>query len=87
VVTEGGNIDVDGVADDGQEESREDRPSTCVVLGGVQGGCGDAQGDPEGKAWLEGLAEHCRLDVAKVIDRALIDYAKHEGYEPEAPQR
>jgi len=45
------------------------------------------KGDPEWKAWLEGLAEHCRLDVSKAIDRALIQMAKAEGYEKEAPPR
>jgi hypothetical protein len=54
-----------------------DRPGIAVTL----------RGSPEWKEWLEGLAFHCRLDVAKVIDRALIDYAKKEGYGREAPRR
>lgn len=45
------------------------------------------KGDPAWKEWLEGLAEHCRLDVSKAIDRALIQMAKTEGYEKEAPPR
>jgi hypothetical protein len=45
------------------------------------------KGDPAWKQWLEGLANHCRLDIAKVIDRAVIDYAKREGYAREAPRR
>jgi hypothetical protein len=44
-------------------------------------------GAPEWKDWVEGLAGHCRLDVSKLIDRALIDYAKKEGYKKEAPSR
>jgi hypothetical protein len=42
---------------------------------------------PEWKDWVERLADHCRLDVAKVIDRALIDYARKEGFDEEAPSR
>ena len=45
------------------------------------------RGSKEWKAWLESLAKHTRLDVAKVIDRAVIDFAKKEGFEPEAPER
>jgi hypothetical protein len=45
------------------------------------------KGSPEWKAWLEGLSEHCRLDVAKVIDLALVDYAKRAGYDSPAPLR
>jgi hypothetical protein len=58
-------------------QSRADRPAIAVTL----------RGGPDWKGWVEGLANHCRMDVAKVIDRALIDYARKEGFKPEAPQR
>ena len=45
------------------------------------------KGSPDWKEWIDGLAEYCRLDVAKVIDRAVVDYAKAEGYDRKAPQR
>jgi predicted transcriptional regulator len=45
------------------------------------------RGSPEWKTWLEKLARHSRLDVAKVIDRALIDFAEKEGFDEEAPER
>jgi hypothetical protein len=45
------------------------------------------KGGPDWKAWLEGLADYCRTDVAKVIDKALTEYAKSEGYGQEAPRR
>jgi hypothetical protein len=45
------------------------------------------KGSPEWKEWLEELAVHCRLDVAKVIDAALVDYAKAKGFAREAPRR
>lgn len=45
------------------------------------------RGSPEWKAWVEALAAHARLDVAKVIDRALIDFATKEGFTTKAPER
>ena len=45
------------------------------------------KGGPDWKAWLESLADHCRSDVAKVIDKALIGYAKSEGYHQQEPRR
>lgn len=33
------------------------------------------RGSPEWKAWLDELAEHCRLNKVDVIDLALVDYA------------
>ena len=58
-------------------EPQAERKAIAVVI----------KGGPEWKAWLEGLADHCRTDVAKVIDKALIGYAKSEGYNQEAPRR
>ena len=45
------------------------------------------KGSPEWKHWIDGLADHCRLDVAKVIDRAMVEYAKAVGYDRKAPRR
>jgi hypothetical protein len=45
------------------------------------------KGSEKWKEWLEGLATHCRSDVAKVIDRALVELAKREGYDAPAPLR
>ncbi len=45
------------------------------------------KGELDWKAWVEGLADHCPTDVAKVIDRALLGYAKAEGYDRKAPRR
>jgi hypothetical protein len=56
---------------------RGERPAIAVTL----------RGSPEWKAWVEGLAEYCRLDVAKLIDRALVDMARKEGYNVDAPSR
>jgi hypothetical protein len=53
------------------------RPAIAVTL----------RGSAEWKEWVEGLADYCRLDVAKLIDRALIDIARKEGYKAEAPSR
>jgi TolB-like protein len=45
------------------------------------------KGSPAWKDWIDGLADHCRLDVAKVIDLAVVRFAEAEGYNQKAPQR
>ena len=45
------------------------------------------KGSPEWKDWIDGLARHCRLDVAKVIDLAVVQFARGQGYASEAPER
>ena len=45
------------------------------------------KGGQEWKDWVEALAKHCRTDVSKAIDQALIDYAKSKGFDQEAPER
>lgn len=45
------------------------------------------RGDLKWRKWVESLADHCRSDVAKVVDRALIEYAKTVGFSVEAPKR
>ena len=45
------------------------------------------RGTAEWRAWLGRLSEHCRLKSADVIDRALIAYAKVEGFAEPAPRR
>lgn len=45
------------------------------------------KGSPEWKAWLERFADHTRLDVAKLIDKALVHYAESEGFSEASPRR
>lgn len=54
-----------------------ERPGIVVTLKGSQ----------EWKAWVDDLANHCRTDVSKLIDSALVDYAKARGFTTEAPKR
>lgn len=61
----------------GRKPSGQPRKAVAVTL----------KGSEEWKAWIEALARHSRLDVAKLIDRAVIEFAKKEGFEPEAPER
>jgi hypothetical protein len=61
----------------GAAKPQSERKAIAVVI----------KGGPDWKAWLEGLADYCRTDVAKVIDKALTEYAKSEGYNQEAPRR
>lgn len=41
----------------------------------------------EWKEWLDGLAEHCRTDVSKLIDQGMVELAKAKGYDPKPPAR
>jgi len=45
------------------------------------------KGSPEWKAWVDELAAHCRTDVSKLIDSALVGLAKDRGFTKEAPRR
>jgi RecA-family ATPase len=42
---------------------------------------------PEWKEWLERVAKHCRDPVAQVIDKAVAEYAKANGFEDPPPPR
>jgi hypothetical protein len=44
------------------------------------------KGSPEWKAWVDRLADKFRTDTAKVIDMALVEFARTHGFE-EAPRR
>ena len=37
--------------------------------------------------WLEQAARHCRTDIAKLIDAAVVDYVKARGFEVPPPER
>jgi hypothetical protein len=37
---------------------------------------------PEWKEWLGRFAQHCRAEMAEVVDDALETYAKTKGFEP-----
>jgi hypothetical protein len=39
------------------------------------------------KAWVEKLAAHCRVDVAKLIDLSLVEHARIKDFSEEAPRR
>lgn len=45
------------------------------------------RGTAEWRDWLGRLSDHCRLRSADVIDRALIAYARAEGFAEPAPRR
>jgi hypothetical protein len=45
------------------------------------------RGSQEWRAWVGRLADHSRLKVADVIDRALLTYAKQEAFDEPAPRR
>jgi len=45
------------------------------------------KGSPEWKAWLDELSDQFRTDNSKVIDMALVEFAKAHGFKREAPRR
>ncbi len=45
------------------------------------------KGTPEWKEWLAKLAKHCRMKTAVVVDLALIDFAKKQGFDEPPPER
>lgn len=45
------------------------------------------KGNPEWRDWVDKGARHCRTDVAKLIDAAVVDYLRARGFTEEAPER
>jgi hypothetical protein len=45
------------------------------------------RGNPDWRKWVERGADHCRTDVAKLVDAALIDYLKARGFQENPPKR
>jgi hypothetical protein len=37
--------------------------------------------------WLDEFADHCRTDIAKLIDEALVAHAKVRGFDKVPPRR
>lgn len=44
--------------------------------------CSDEFGD-----WFDGLASQTRIPVPSIIELAVIQWARTQGYKPEAPER
>jgi hypothetical protein len=45
------------------------------------------KGSLEWKAWLDELSGQFRTDNSKLIDMALVEFAKNHGFKTEAPRR
>jgi hypothetical protein len=45
------------------------------------------KGSLEWRDWVDRGASHCRTDVAKLVDSALVDYLRARGFTEEAPER
>ena len=63
----------------GRPSRRADAERKAVVVA--------LKGSPEWKAWVDDLAVHCRTDLSKLVDLALVELAKSRGFNREAPQR
>jgi hypothetical protein len=45
------------------------------------------KGSLEWREWVEQGAEHCRTDVSKLIDAALVEYLRSRGFDNPPPKR
>jgi len=45
------------------------------------------KGSPEWKEWVERLADHCRCDVSALVDQALTEHARRNGFAEVPPRR
>jgi hypothetical protein len=45
------------------------------------------RGSVEWREWVQRGADHCRTDVAKLVDAALIRYLKEQGFTEQPPKR
>lgn len=45
------------------------------------------KGDEKWKAWLEEAAAHCRMSVSSLVDVAVTQYAKGQGFDKKPPER
>jgi hypothetical protein len=56
----------------------------------IKATCGVAvaiKGSPEWKEWVERLANHCRCDVSALVDQALTEHARRNGFGEIPPRR
>ena len=75
----------EAAADPTASPKRRGRPKGAGA--GPKGNVLSIRGAEEWRAWVGRLADHSRLKVADVIDRALLTYAKQEGFTEPAPRR
>jgi hypothetical protein len=54
----------------------EPRPTALTIRGSL-----------DWRAWVDRGAEHCRTDVAKLVDAALVEYLKARGFSEVPPKR
>ena len=45
------------------------------------------KGSLEWKAWLDRLSKHCRIGTSSVVDLALAEFAKKQGFDEPPPPR
>jgi hypothetical protein len=45
------------------------------------------KGSAEWRAWVQEAAEFCRTDTSKLVDAAILEYARKRGFTKEPPKR
>src|SRR3954466_3514925 len=73
-----GGTEPEGVGEAAATPKRRGRPKSSAE--GPKGNVLSIRGSEEWRDWVGRLADHSRLKVADVIDRALLAYAKQEGF-------
>lgn len=71
-----------GVLDVGrpkQAAARKNEPSKPKTIG--------VRATGEWAEWIERAARHCRTDIAKLIDAAVVDYVRARGFDEAPPER
>lgn len=58
-------------------DASDSRPGIVVTL----------KGSRAWKEWVDAFADFLRTDTSKLIDSALVDFAKARGFDREAPKR
>lgn len=69
-----------------KSDSTSSRPGPKPKPGGPLPNVVSMRGTPQWKAWLDRLALHCRATPSALIDRALAELARREGFEDPPPR-
>jgi hypothetical protein len=63
------------------------KPVKAKTPGGAKPTALTIRGNLDWREWVEWRADRCRTDVAKLVDAALIDYLKAEGFAEDPARR
>ena len=79
-----------GTTEGGMGQSTMARPKKTAAKSSTPGAGPTAltiRGNLDWREWVQRGADHCRTDVAKLVDAALVEYLKARGFEETPPKR